>query len=69
MKVVNIKLNKNFPQHMSGREVAVYIYRYNPKLNEDVNEIDDINENNEDIKKRLYIQKMMKIIINFGLIF
>ena len=57
MKVVNIKLNKNFPKHMSGREITVYIYRYSPKLNEDINEIDDINENNEEIKKRIIYTK------------
>jgi hypothetical protein len=26
MKVVNIKLNKNFPEEMAGREITVYIY-------------------------------------------
>jgi len=25
MKVVNIKLNKNFPEYMAGRELFIYI--------------------------------------------
>ena len=53
MKVVNIKLNKNFPEDMAGREITVYIYKYNPILNETINEIDDINEKNENIKKKI----------------
>lgn len=53
MKIVNIKRNKNFPDSMSGREITVYIYRYNPKLNREINEVEDINENNEEIKKKI----------------
>ena len=37
MKVVNIQLNKNFPEDMAGREITVYIYKYSPILNETIN--------------------------------
>lgn len=48
MKAVNIKLNKNFPEHKKGREI---IFRYNPILNETSNEVDDLNEKEEINKK------------------
>ena len=57
MKAVNIKLNKNFPEHMSGREITIYIYKYNEKLNGNSNEVDDINEMNEEIKKKIIYTK------------
>ena len=65
MKVVYIKLNKNFPEYIAGREITVYIYKYNPILNETINEIDDINEKNENIKKKIIYYKDDEDDFNF----
>ena len=33
MKSININLNTNFPNDMSGREITVYIYKHDDKIN------------------------------------
>ena len=54
---------------MAGREITVYIYKYNPILNETINEIDDVNGKNEDIKKEIIYYKEDEEIILFGMTF
>lgn len=68
MKVLNIKLNKNFPENMSGREITIYIYQYHPKLSENknnINEIDDENEKKEKIKMTIIYRKEEEENFNF----
>ena len=58
---------------MSGREITVYIYQYDPKLNENknnTNEIEYDNEKKEKVtKKVIYKVKKRKKILIFGMNF
>lgn len=68
MKAININLNKNFPEFMSGREITVYIYQYDPKLNENknnTNEIEYENEKKEKVAKKVIYSKEEEENFNF----
>ena len=68
MKAININLNKNFPEFMSGREITVYIYQYDPKLNENknnTNEIEYDNEKKEKVTKKVIYSKEEEENFNF----
>ena len=63
MKVISIKNNNQWSDNMKGREITVYIYKYDPSLNgpdgKGIIYGDD---------EYLYIKRRKKNQINFGLI-
>jgi len=68
LKVLNTVLNKNFPEYMYGREITIYIYKYNKLLNEKDGkgvETNDEDENGKEIDKLLIFNKNEEESFNF----
>ncbi len=60
LKVINTKLNSNFPESMYGREITIYIYKYHKLLNEKDGNGIETNYENEDGKTENIILKYRK---------
>ena len=60
MKAININLNDNFAEHMSGREITIYIYIFDELLNQN-NEngikIIDLNDKGKEVKINYFFRK------------
>jgi hypothetical protein len=60
MKAININLNDNFAEHMSGREITIYIYIFDELLNQNNEngiEIIDLNDKGKEVKINYFFRK------------